>query len=75
MAEPWKCPECGTWNAPDVKEHRCDPGGGVPAKVATGGGGGSSHPSLSNVVYTSPAYLGGATITTSGTTYSLGSAA
>lgn len=27
---PWKCPDCKTWIAPDVKEHRCDePGAGV----------------------------------------------
>jgi len=22
--QPWKCPDCRTWIAPDVKEHRCD---------------------------------------------------
>ena len=22
---PWKCPACGTWLAPHVSEHRCDP--------------------------------------------------
>ncbi len=22
--QPWKCPECGVWNAPGVKTHRCD---------------------------------------------------
>jgi hypothetical protein len=25
MSEPWKCPECSTWLAPHVSEHRCDP--------------------------------------------------
>ena len=25
MSEPWKCPDCGTWLAPRVSEHRCDP--------------------------------------------------
>jgi hypothetical protein len=23
---PWKCPDCQTWLAPDVKEHRCGDG-------------------------------------------------
>ena len=27
---PWRCPECRTWIAPHVNEHRCDPpSGGV----------------------------------------------
>ena len=27
---PWRCPECRTWIAPHVDEHRCDPpSGGV----------------------------------------------
>jgi hypothetical protein len=23
--EPWRCPDCLTWIAPHVTEHRCDP--------------------------------------------------
>jgi hypothetical protein len=23
MAEPWKCPDCQRWIAPDVEEHDC----------------------------------------------------
>ena len=30
---PWRCPECRTWIAPHVNEHRCDPpSGGVAAR-------------------------------------------
>jgi hypothetical protein len=32
MAEPWQCPACKTWLAPQVREHRCDPDDGVGAK-------------------------------------------
>jgi hypothetical protein len=73
--QPWQCPACSVWLAPHVNEHRCDPGGAVPAK--TGGGGGAAGPSqLSTAIYTSPQYLGGATATsTTGTVYWLGSAA
>ena len=45
MADPWQCPACKTWLAPQVTEHRCKPDEGTAAQPApvtiwpgTGGG-------------------------------------
>jgi hypothetical protein len=49
MSEPWKCPECGTWLAPRVPEHRCDPPGtaGVVTQILPPGPAGSTGTSIS----------------------------
>jgi hypothetical protein len=49
MAEPWKCPECGSWLAPTVSEHRCDgdqgsAGATVTPILPTGGGSAGTAP-------------------------------
>jgi hypothetical protein len=49
VTAPWQCPECLTWIAPSVAEHRCDPAAGVPAAlpVAPTGGGAARWPGSS----------------------------
>ena len=49
MSEPWKCPDCGTWLAPRVTEHRCDPpqGGTAATRIFPPGPAGSTGMSIS----------------------------
>lgn len=48
MSAPWKCPDCGTWLAPHISEHRCDPPtASVISQISPPGPAGSTGTSIS----------------------------
>ena len=49
--EPWKCPQCKAWVPPWAESHRCDPDGGVTARLGSGPPG----PPPATVTLTAPA--------------------